>query len=114
MPAVSDVTLKQLTSDVERDLLFHIILNMRHRKISVGEAQHLAQEFLALLPAKDKEELLSKLGELGKTYIEAQQVYIKYAGPYKEEKRQQTLTVMRDFIKKGKIEQAIAAAKGGG
>lgn len=114
MSAVSDTTLKQLTSDIERDLLFHIILNMRHRKISVGEAQHLAQEFLALLPAKDKEELLNKLSELAKTYIEVQQVYVKYAGPYTEEKRKETLAAVRDFIKKGKTEQAIAVAKGGG
>ncbi len=109
----NDVSVKQLISDIERDLLFHIILNMRHRKISVGEAQLLAQDFLTLLPSKDKEELLNKLNELGKIYLEANQVYVKYAGPYEEEKRQEVLKAMRDHIKKGEIEQALAVAKGG-
>lgn len=99
--------LKQLVSDVERDLLFHIILNMRKRNITVGEAEHLARDFLQLLPVTDKEELLKKLSALGERYPEAQAVFLKYASPHEEEKRQQLIEELSAHIKNGQIEKAI-------
>lgn len=117
MPDVQSITqapfsIEMLQSDIERDLLFHIILNMRHRKISVGEAENLAKEFLTLMPAIDKEDLLNKLNSLGHKYPEAQAVYVKYAAPYEEEKRIKLLQTMTEHIQKGNIEEAISLAKG--
>lgn len=108
-----DEDLEKLISDVERDLLFHIIMNMKHRKISIGEAHYLAQDFLKFLPVQDKEDLLKKLLDLGKKYEEAREVYIKYGTPHEEEKRNKLLEAMRDHIKNGDIEKAIETAKGG-
>ncbi len=109
-----DKELKKLVSDVERDLFFHIILNMRHRKISIGEAHYLAQDFLKMLPVQDKEGLLKKLLELGQMYAEVREVYIKYSIPHEEEKRNKLLDIMRNHIQKGDIEKAIEVARGGG
>ena len=104
----------KLVSDIERDLLFYIIMSMKSRKISIGEAHYLAQDFLKLLPVKDKEDLLEKLSGLANTYTEAREVFVKYNTPYEEEKRNKLLNTMRDHIKSGDIEKAIAVAKGGG
>jgi hypothetical protein len=84
---------------------------MKHREISVGMAQKLAKDFLALLPMQDKEDLLHKLNELGKKYHEANAVYVKYAAPYEEEKRQKLLDEMTAHIRSGDIENALAVVQ---
>lgn len=99
--------------EIEKKLLEHITGNMEKGKITIEQSQQLAKEFLALLPVADKEDLLKKLSVLGRTYPEAQAVYLDYALPYEEQQRQQKLTKMSELIKQGNIEQAISTAKGG-
>lgn len=102
-----------LVEEIEKDLLKHIVENMEQGKITVEKSQQLAKEFLGLLPVVDKQDLLNKLNVLGKSYPEAQAVYLDLALPYEEEQRQQKLQKMSEMIKQGNIEQAIATAKGG-
>lgn len=109
--SISD--LPDMVSSVEKDLLLEIIENMKYRKLTIGEAHKLAKEFLSLLPANDKEDLLRKLSTLGQNYEEARDVYAKYVAPHEEEKRQNLLNQMREHLKSGNIEQAIAVAKTG-
>lgn len=104
--------IQRLIEDVERDLLFHIVWNMKHSKISMGQAQLLAKDFLTLLPFQDKKDLLEKLNKLGHSYPEAQAVFLKYASAHEEQRRQKILNLMTEHIKTGQIEQAIKAAKG--
>lgn len=104
--------IQNLYNDIEKDLLSHIILNMQQRKISTEDAQKLAREFLALLPAKDKEDLLNKLKNLGEKYPEAKSVYVKYYASEDEEQRQNKLQGMLEHVRAGNIEQAINVAKG--
>jgi hypothetical protein len=107
----NDDDLKQLISDLERDLLFQIIFNLRHKSISVNEAQRLAQDFLAILPENDKEHLLIKLAALSKEYPEVREVYLKYAPSYYEEKTHQLIDEMVKYIHEGNIEKAIEIGK---
>lgn len=104
---------KDFVSKVESDLLFHIITNMKKKQIAVPTAQQLARDFLALLPVKDKEELLIKLQKLAATYPEAREVYVQYAVPFEEEKRQEKLLAMAAHVNSGDIEKALLIAKGG-
>lgn len=103
---------QNLVIDVEKDLLYQIMLHMRQRKISKEQAQQLAKDFLALLPVLDKKDLLDKLYQLGQNNPEAKEVYIKYAAPYFEEERLKKLQLMTQHIKVGNIEEAIQVAKG--
>lgn len=107
-----DQNLQQFLTEVESDLLTHIVEHLRGRTISVEKAQQLARDFLSLLPPADKEDLLAKLNTLGKRYQEAQEVYLDYAIPHYEDKRHQTLQQMAHHIKQGEIEKAIEVAKG--
>ncbi|HSW98024.1 MAG TPA: hypothetical protein VLF89_09430 [Candidatus Saccharimonadales bacterium] len=105
--------MKNLVIDIEKDLLYQIMLHLKQRKISKEQAQRLAKDFLALLPFQDQKDMLDKLYKLGEHNIEVKEVYLKYAEPYFEEERIKKLQMMTEHIKTGNIEQAIAIAKGG-
>lgn len=104
--------MKKFISDVELDLTFHIVWNLKNKKISLAEAKSLAADFLKILPAKDKEELLGELRKLCDAYIEACDVYVTHNGTYQNEKRERMLAEMRKHIQEGNIEQALLVAKG--
>lgn len=115
-PSATDPSVNQdtnsLFNELEKDLLDHIINSMQNRKISIEDAQKLAQEFLALLPANDKKDLLNKLNVIAQKFPEARQTYTKYAAHNEKEERQKALQEMSQHIKTGNIEQAISVAKG--
>lgn len=101
----------KLVEEVERDLLSHIYANLKTNEITAEQAQKLAQDFLKLLPFKDKKDLLDKLNMLGNQYRTAQEVYVKFGVPFEEQQRQQKLDLMREHIKSGNIEKALEVAK---
>lgn len=96
---------------IEKELLDLIIAHLKANKIEVEKARQLARDFLAVLPVKDQKDLLEKLKNLGDTYEEAKEVYATELAKVSEQVRQQTLNQMRDFIKQGNIDSAIATAK---
>lgn len=111
--AANDIpNLDKLVEEVERDLLSHIYANLKTNEINAQQAQKLAQDFLKLLPFKDKKDLLDKLNELGKEYRTAQEVYVKFGVPYEEQEREKKLELMRTHIKNGDIDKALEVAKG--
>ncbi len=109
--APNDPNLDQVVHSIEKQLIDKIVEHTKSQQLDPETAKQLAQDFLALLPVKDKQELLEKLHALGKTYQEVREVSIDYIVSEEEKKRQQTLDTMRDHIKQGNIDQAIAVAK---
>lgn len=103
----------KMIEDVKRDLMAQVILNMRHTRLSLSSAEDLAQDFLAIFPVVDVEELFNKLFVLTRDYKEVRKVFLKYAQPYFEEKRKFTLALMRKYVDKNEIENALSVAKGG-
>ena len=101
-----------LTEAIEKELVSHIIENLEGSKLSVEDAQKLAQEFLALLPFQDKHDLVKKLNALSHKYDEAKAVYLKFAGPIEEEERLKKIAQMAAHIKAGNVSSAIIIAKG--
>jgi hypothetical protein len=109
---MDDPSMQNITTEVEKELLQIIIDNLDQEKMTVEEAQAVAKEFLALLPLQDKKDLLEKLYKLSQDHSETKGMYLKYAKPYEEEDRLKKLELMSDHIKNGRIENAIAIAKG--
>lgn len=103
--------LDKLVEEVERELLSHIYANLKANEIDANEAQKLAQDFLKLLPFKDKQDLLDKLNILGNEHRTAQEVYVKYGVPFEEQERLRKIDLMREHIKNGDIAKALAVAK---
>ena len=109
---MADESMQAITTDIENELLQIIIDNLDQEKMTVEEAQKIAQEFLALLPLQDKQDLLNKLYKFGLGHAQTKGLYIKYAKPIEEEDRQKKLALMSEHIKNGQLEHAIAVAKG--
>ncbi len=103
----------KLTSDVQRDLLFEIIMSLRHKLITVGGGRRLAKDFLALFPIQTKEEIIEKMKNLSEKYPEARAVYLKYAVPHQDQIEKELLNQISQHIQSGNIDQALNVAKGG-
>lgn len=104
-----DIT--QEVEEVKKELLELIIEHLKQNKIQADQAQQLARDFLAILPIRDQADLLGKLKNLGEKYKEANEVYLDELSKASDEKRDQALSMMRDYIKQGNIDQAIQTAK---
>lgn len=104
---------QELLDQVEKKLLDHILAGLKNNSFTAEQSELLAKQFLAVLPPKDKEDLLEKLSQLAKEYRPAQETYTEIYAQEEEQHRQAKLNAMRDHIKNGKIEEAIAVAKGG-
>lgn len=111
---MSDQDMQMLVQVVERDLLAHIVENLKARAISKEEAQKLAQDFLKLLPPHDKKDLLEKLKKLSAMHPTALATYYDMAIASYENERDRALHEMAAHIKQGNIEQALTVAKGVG
>ncbi len=105
--------IQSLVDQVERDLLAHIYTNLKENKLSGVAAQELAKEFLALLPFKDKKDLVDKLSNLGQKYPEARQTYVNLGIPLVEQERLERIEQMRAHISTGDLDKALEVAKGG-
>jgi hypothetical protein len=110
---MSDQSMQSITEEIEKELLDIITDNLDQNKITPEEAQAVSKEFLSFLPLQDKKDLLDKLYKLGQNHAETKSMYLKFAKPIEEEERQKKLSLMSEHIKNGKIEHALAIAKGG-
>lgn len=108
-----DKPMQELVDQIERDLLAHIYTNLKENKLTGIAAQALAKEFLALLPFKDKKDLVDKLSTLGQKYPEARETYVNLGIPIEEQQRQERLDQMRAHIQAGDLDKALQVAKGG-
>lgn len=104
-----DIT--QEVDTVEKELLELIVQHLEANKLELATAQKLAKDFLSTLPIQDQKDLLAKLQTLGKTYPEAQAVYVTEARKINEMERDQILNHMRNAIGTGDIHGAIQIAK---
>lgn len=104
--------IEDVLSDMQRDLLFAIITDMRHLELSLQEAQEEAQAFLQVVSVKDKKELLRRLMRLSKIYKEIRSVFVTYAKAYDEEMKDIIMQTMRILIKANNMQEAVKIGKG--
>lgn len=113
MSASNPQNLKQLVDNIERDLLYQIIFNLKQNELSVEGAKKLARDFLSILPIQSQEDLYNKLSSLSQKYHEIQPLFLKYSVPFKKQKEEQAINLMKQHIEQGNPEKAIDVAKGG-
>lgn len=107
---IKEMDIQQQVEDVKRELVGLIIKHLRENKIPADKAKKLAEDFLKILPISDQQDLLDKLKTLGENYQEAKELYVDELKRVSEQKRNETLSQMRDYIKQGNIDRAIEAA----
>ncbi len=98
--------------DIEKKLLNEIVTRLKQNKMTPEEAQKLTKEFLSLLPIQDQKDLLTKLTRLSKDNNAISGIYLHYAKPYEENETKRKLELMSQHLHLGKIEEALAVAKG--
>jgi len=103
--------IKELQSTIEKELLFHIISNMKEANLSMSQAQALAADYYALLPAINEDDLIQKLKLLAMKYAQAWKVFKKIGIPYIEEKKQQLLSQVHQAIGNNDIDTALKLTK---
>lgn len=110
-PTSSDVD--QLLEQVEGELLDEMLSNLENDRLDADHARQLAGDFLAILPVKDKVELLKRLKVLSGKYAEVRDIYIKYEEEEVDQDKKIRLDKIADLIKRKDIDGAIRVAKEG-
>lgn len=108
---MTQFNLQEEIDQIKRELTNLIVSHLQDNKIEPIAAQQQAAEFLAVLPIKDQQDLLIKLKTLGDKYAESREIYLKEVTKIYELEREEALIKMRDAIKLGNIDNAIAVAK---
>lgn len=99
--------MEDLTSEVEKKLFACLVEHIKKSELTVGQAQDMAKEFTALLPAHNKEGLVHILQEVGKHFSPAQEVYLSYARDDAQQQREQRLSQVGPLIQSGNINGAL-------
>ena len=103
--------IQQEVEEIKRELVELIIKHLRENKLPAERARKLAEDFLSILPISDQKDLLGKLKNLGANYQEAKEIYVDELTKISEQKRNETLSQMRDHIRQGSIDKAVEVAK---
>lgn len=103
--------MQQEVEKLEKELYDIIVKHLEDNTMNTEGAQKLAADFMALLPPKDKKDLLEKLKELAVQHTETQPLYIQELKTEEILRRDNTLNKMRDAIQKGDINTAVVVAK---
>lgn len=110
---VQTIEVRNMLSDVRRDVLFQIILGLKQMRISKQKAQAIAKAFVAASDVTTKKELIATLSEIAKMYEEIKNVFLKYATIYDNERRTLHVQAMIFYVHLGDIDSALQIAKGG-
>ena len=105
--------LTEFKKEFEREMLIKIIIGLRYGKISNEQAQVLAKEYLNASNEGTEEKILSRLFSLIEKYTDMLELYIQLANKYFSEKREQVLTMTREYLLAQEYELALKTLKGG-
>jgi hypothetical protein len=102
--------IQQRTQEVEKELLDIIVRHLEQNKIDSKTASKLAQDFLAVLPMRNQEDLLQKLKGLSTQYREAGEVYKYELAKEIRQKEEHAIDKIHGAIKQGNIDHALKIA----
>jgi hypothetical protein len=105
-------TIATYKTNIQRDLLYQVILHMKRQELSTPSAQRLAQEFLLTLKSTTIEEFLDELAKLARKYKEIDEVFTHYAKDFEETVVNERLMRMSQLIASNDIEMALKAGRG--
>ncbi|HEX8965203.1 MAG TPA: hypothetical protein VF820_02090 [Patescibacteria group bacterium] len=103
--------IQQEVKKVEKELSDLILERLKEKRIAVDLAQKMAADFLAILPVRDQQDLLTKMKDLSNNYQEVREIYLKEITQMHELDREQALLQMRNALAQGDIESALTVAK---
>ena len=96
------MTYKTLQTNFERELLFHLIFNLKKKKITKERGQIIAKEFLRVLHDSDSAvSFIEKISKISPYYMEIRETFLKVASEYEKENVEERLIKVREVLKGG-------------
>lgn len=95
------MTYKTLQTTFERELLYHIITNVRERRLTGTGAKEIAGSFLPLLNSVTVEEFIEKLSKLSRSHNEIREAFIVTVSKYEKEELTKKLIEVRSELRGG-------------
>lgn len=103
--------MKQLTHEVETELLKIMIRHLKSGKLKLPMAKTIAKEFLAFLPFENDETMNTKLKSFTDKYPDFKSIYISTLEEEEDKSVSELLTKMRGYMKENKIDEALKVVK---
>lgn len=96
------MTYQTLQTNFERELLFHLIFNMKKGRITKARAQKVAKAFLQVLKKEQTiEGFMSSLSKEAQFYPEIREAFLTAIKEYEKEHVQENLEKVRQVLKGG-------------
>jgi hypothetical protein len=96
------MTYKTLQTNFERELLFHLIFNMKKGRITKARGQKVAKAFLQVLKTEQTiEGFINTLSKEAQFYPEIREAFLISVGVYEKENVQENLAKVRQILKGG-------------
>ncbi len=96
------MTYKALQTNFERELLFHLIFNMKQGRTSSARAREIAREFLSVLKAEeDAQGFMNSLSKKAEYYPEMRSAFLTVASEFEKEMVDENLERVRNMLKGG-------------
>lgn len=96
------MTIKTLQTNFERELLFHLIFNMKKGVTSSERAREIAKEFLITLKREDSTTgFMGALSKKAEFYPEIREAFLTVALEYEEDTVEENLERVRNLLKGG-------------
>lgn len=93
---------KQLQTNFERELLFHLIFNMKKGRTSTLRAKEIAREFLVTLrSAENPQEFMNALSKKAEFYPEVRDAFLTVVKEYEKALVDENLEKVRKMLKGG-------------
>ena len=96
------MTYKTLQTNFERELLFHLIFNMKQGRTSSARAREVARDFLSVLKNEHNAQgFMNSLAKKAEYYPEMRSAFLTVAAEYEKEMVDENLERVRSILKGG-------------
>ena len=99
--------------DMQRDLLIHIVVSLKHGGISHSLAKNLSQKIIEVFKNTKEAQIYEAFFEISKKHPQIMDIFIKNANAYENRKRIEDVPAIISFIEQNDIDNALRVAKGG-
>lgn len=108
-----DTRFQIFKKDMQRDLLIHIVVSLKHGGMSHGAAKNLSQEIVEVFKNTKETPVYEAFFKISKKHPEIMDIFIKNANAYEQRKRIEDVPAIISFIEQNDIDNALRVAKGG-
>lgn len=104
------MTLPELESHIDSEYSQLLIVLLKTEQLGEAEAKNITRNYLALYPYVDIADMSKKLKQFTEHYSAFAKVYVSFLKHTEDEKTNEVLNKMRNFMKHDQLDEAIKIA----